>query len=38
MHCTKKEYKVAMNTIEMLLISLFIFLTPVLLLFVVSER
>jgi hypothetical protein len=38
MRCNKKEYTVAMNTIEMLLISIFIFLTPVLLLFVARER
>jgi hypothetical protein len=38
MHCTKVEYKGAMNTIEMFLISVFIFLTPVLLLFVARDR
>jgi hypothetical protein len=34
----KTEYATPMNTIEMFLISIFIVLTPVLLLFVVRER
>lgn len=38
MHCTRKEYNIAMNTIEMLLITTFIILTPVLLLCVARDR